>query len=104
MNISEDDVRALREQKDLNQFLKDQKRAAATRHAHRRGLVLSCPDLATKLTEPPLKYKTPEQWTGFIPPATQCSGAVNTTPVRPALLALVEEAERRAAKPRKAAA
>lgn len=95
MNVSDDDVRALRQQNDLSTFLKDQRRAAATRNTHRRGLVLRQPDLAAKLTEPPLKYARPEQWTGFIPPATTCTGALNPTPVRPVLLALVAEAEHR---------
>jgi dihydroorotase len=95
MNISEDDVRALRQEKDLGRFIRDEKRAAMTRNAHRRGLVLAHADLAAKLTEQPLNFSQPERWTGFIPPATLCTGALNTSPVRPALLALVYAAEQR---------
>jgi hypothetical protein len=95
MNVTEDDVRALRQQKDLTAFIKEQKRAAATRNAHRRGLVLAYPDIAVKLTEQPLNFSAPEKWTGFIPPSTLCTGALNTSPVRPALLALVHAAEQR---------
>jgi hypothetical protein len=95
MNISEEDVHALREQKDLGRFIKDQKRAAMTRNAHRRALVLSYNDLAAKLTDQPMKYSEPDKWTGFIPPSTTCTGALNTSPIRPALLALVHEAEQR---------
>jgi hypothetical protein len=95
MNISEDDVHALRQQKDLKAFISAQNRAAATANAHRRGLVLAYADLAAKLTEQPLNFAEPEKWTGFIPPSTVCSGALNTTPVRPALLALVYAAEQR---------
>jgi|SRR5215471_1980382 len=41
--------------------------------AHRRTLarrerVLRYPDLAARLTEPPLNYARPEQWNGFVPP------------------------------------
>lgn len=35
----------------------------------RRERVLRHPDLAKKLTEPPLSYARPEQWNGFVPPA-----------------------------------
>jgi hypothetical protein len=34
----------------------------------RRARVLSYPDLARRLTEPPLNYRRPEDWTGWIPP------------------------------------
>jgi hypothetical protein len=95
VNISEEDVHALRQQNDLTAFIKEQKRAAATRNAHRRALVLQHDDLAAKLTQQPMNFSAPEKWTGFIPPSTVCSGALNTSPVRPALLALVHAAEQR---------
>lgn len=43
-------------------------RAQAANQA-RRERVLRHPDLARRLTEPPLGYKFPEQWNGFVPPA-----------------------------------
>jgi len=35
----------------------------------RRERVLRHPDLARRLTEPPLGYSRPEQWNGYVPPA-----------------------------------
>lgn len=43
-------------------------RAKAVNQA-RRERVLRHPDLAKRLTEPPLSYDRPEQWNGFVPPA-----------------------------------
>lgn len=94
-DISEDDVRAMRQQQDLKQFIVDGMRAGAAVNAHRRGLVLAHPDLAAKLAEQPLCFNRPDQWTGFVPPAIWCTGAINTSPVRVALLAVAAEAERR---------
>lgn len=37
--------------------------------AARRDLVLRHPDIARRLTEPPIGYRRPEDWTGWIPPA-----------------------------------
>lgn len=36
--------------------------------AQRRARVLSYPDLARRLTEPPLDFRRPEDWNGWIPP------------------------------------
>ncbi len=94
-----DDVRALKVDGELGKFIKGHMAAARTEAAHRRGLVLRHPDLAAKLTERPIGYSTPDKWNGYIPPATDCTGAMNTARCRPALLALVAEAERRSTKP-----
>jgi hypothetical protein len=37
--------------------------------AARRARVLRYPDLAKKLTQPPLGYSRPEAWNGWVPPA-----------------------------------
>ncbi|MFK0140668.1 hypothetical protein [Streptomyces murinus] len=89
------DVRALMKEGDVGRFIKHHMAEAQRAAAHRRGLVLRYPDLAKKLTEPPIGHSTPEAWTGYIPPATDCTGAINTAACRPALLAIVAEAERR---------
>lgn len=60
-----------------------------------RDLVLAHPDLAQRLTEQPLNYATPQQWTGFVPPE-QWGGRRNASPVRDALVEIVAEARRRA--------
>ena len=36
--------------------------------AERRARVLRYPDLAKKLTQPPVGYTQPEHWNGWIPP------------------------------------
>lgn len=48
------------------------RKALAEAHAgnqSRRARVLKYADLARRLCEPPLSYKFPEQWNGFVPPA-----------------------------------
>lgn len=49
----------------------------------RRARVLRYPDLARRLTEPPLGYRRAEDWTGWIPPAhleDQACPACHTDP------------------------
>ncbi|MGW0577330.1 hypothetical protein ACWD25_15435 [Streptomyces sp. NPDC002920] len=91
------DARALMAENDAGRFIKHQMAAAQRAAAHRRALVLRHPDLAERLTQPPLRHTTPEHWNGYIPPTTDCTGAINTTACRPVLLALVAEAEARSA-------
>lgn len=59
-----------------------------------RERILRYPDLAARLCEPPLNYKTPSQWTGFIPPEV-CEQRLNLSPERGALVELAQEAYRR---------
>ena len=108
MNLSEADVRDLRKQGDLLRLIKQAQAAARAENARRRALVLRYPELAAKLTEPPIRHTTPEHWTGYIPPAydaeTYGGGQpINTSPVRAALVAILAEAEARAGTERKAA-
>ena len=68
----------------------------------RRALVLHYPDLADQLKSNLIGYSRPENWNGYIPPEydpPRRDGTVplNDSPRRAALVALVEEAERRAA-------
>lgn len=102
MSPAEEDIRALRQQNDLKAFMDEARRAARDENDRRRRLVLAHEDLAKRLTEPPLAHSAPERWTGFVPPAT-CAGAINTSPVRAQLVAIVAEAERRARAGRKGA-
>lgn len=60
---------------------------------NRRG-VLGYPDLARKLTEPPIGFERPEQWNGFVPPE-QWREQHNDSARREALVELVAEAARR---------
>jgi hypothetical protein len=98
------DARTLQQQGDIGRFIKHHMAEARRAAAHRRGLVLRYPDLAAKLTEHPINHSAPEKWNGYIPPATDCTGAMNTARCRPALLALVAEAEQRLRQPKETAA
>src|SRR5688572_14276854 len=91
------DIKALMAEGDVTRFVKHHMAEAQRAAAYRRGLVLKHSDLAARLTEPPIGFSQPEAWNGYIPPATTCTGAINTAACRPALLALVAEAEARAA-------
>lgn len=77
--------------------------AAAAAHAQlaeQRRLILAYPDLAAGLCREPIGFKRPEQWTGYIPPTfdrERPDGTVpqNDSPVRAALMALLEQAAER---------
>lgn len=97
--LTYDDIRSLKIDGDLGRFIKQHMAVSRAECARRRSLVLRYPDLAAKLTEPPLRFTTPEHWNGYIPPATW-NQALNPTPGRAVLLALVEEAEKRQSQPR----
>jgi len=66
----------------------------------RRDLVLRYPDIAAKLTAPPLKLADPRQWSGFIPAGDHegPNGAriPNHSPLRAQLVAVFNEACERA--------
>jgi hypothetical protein len=69
---------------------------ATSERINRRAQVLRHEDLAKKLTQQPLNFTKPEHWNGAIPPETWRE-MPNDSPLRPALLALVAEAQRREA-------
>lgn len=61
--------------------------------AHRRARVLAHPDIAKALTEPPLRYSSPEMWEGHVPPAwipTKSGWKPNRTATRSALISICE--------------
>lgn len=110
MNLTEQDIHELRKNPgDLPRLIKQARAEAHAENARRRALVLRHPDLAERLTQPPINHTTPEHWTGYVPPAhdpeTFGGGQpLNTSPIRAALARLVDEAERRTAHPRENAA
>lgn len=63
---------------------------------NRKALVMAYPDLVAKLTQPPIGFRRPEEWSGWIPPELDEDGQVNPSRRAAGLRALVEEAERRA--------
>lgn len=58
----------------------------------RREMVLRHPDVARRLCEPPLSFKHPSQWNGFVPPELWAE-QFNDSPRRAALLDICREAE-----------
>lgn len=95
--LTEDDIRALRQQKDLAQLIRASMRTGTAANTRRKKLVLAHDDLAEQLTKVPIALARPDCWTGFVPPERLESGLINRSPVRTQLLELVAEAERRAA-------
>lgn len=76
-------------------------RTARQQSVEQVKLIARYPDVRAKLCDPPLSYASPEQWHGYIPPAYDAEHIdgvtpLNTSPVRTALLALLEEAAERA--------
>lgn len=57
-----------------------------------RELVLRHPDVAKRLTDPPLSYQRPDQWTGYIP-GPEWRGQANDSIRRAALIDIVMAAE-----------
>lgn len=92
--LTNDDFRALRKQRDLLPMLKDHQARHRAELADRKALVLRHPDLAARLCERPIGHSRPEVWNGWIPPEVW-QGQRNDSPVRSALLDIVAEAERR---------
>lgn len=71
---------------------------ARARLTANRTAVLAHPDLAQRLTEPPLSYPRAEQWNGGVPPET-FGGEHNGSARREALVEIVAEAARRSEEP-----
>lgn len=70
---------------------------AASRARDRKARVKAHPDLAARLCRA-LGYTRFEQWSGFVPPARDAGGRLNTSPVRVELLAILRAvADREAA-------
>lgn len=75
-------------------------RDAARQSAEQRKLILAYPDIAARLCQPPLGYASPDQWTGYVPPAYDRENAMGVTPLndsprRAALMELLEAAAER---------
>lgn len=64
--------------------------AAAAVCVKRRLRVLAQPDIARRLTQPPLAWTRPENWNGYIPPGTW-GERLNDAPERAALLAILAD-------------
>lgn len=65
------------------------------RSKRQRELVLKHEDLRAALCAPLLGFSQPERWNGWVPPELDDKGARNDSPRRAALVALIEEAEKR---------
>lgn len=91
------DITALRQQGDLGKFLRQAREQEAATNAARKHLVYRHPDLIDQL-----RLIGQDPWNGRIPPA-EWGGAINTSPIRAALIAIVAEAEKRTASQQAAA-
>ncbi|KUH38412.1 MULTISPECIES: hypothetical protein [Streptomyces] len=89
--VSQADVSAMRQQKDLARFIKDTGRQAAARCAARRAAVLRHPDLTERLHD----LLGPGEWNGYLAPE-EWGGRTNDSPIRRKLAEIVAEAEARA--------
>jgi hypothetical protein len=85
------DIAALRQQGDLGEFLKQARETEAAANANRKRLVYRHPDLVDRL-----RLLGQDPWNGRIPPL-EWNGAINTSPIRAALIDIAAEAEQRAA-------
>jgi hypothetical protein len=56
--------------------------------SNRRARVLAHPDIAQRLTDRPMSYARPDQWTGYIPPYLVSGEKVNSSPIRHQLVAI----------------
>lgn len=94
--VTENDVHAMRQQKDLTAYIKQTDQAAAAECARRKALVNRYPDLVERLHQIPGQ----KAWNGFIAPDTW-NGQLNDSYIRAALIDVAHEAEQRAAAERK---
>ncbi|WP_329424041.1 hypothetical protein [Streptomyces sp. NBC_01268] len=90
-DITEADVTALRQQNDLKAFIQDTNRQAAARCAARVRLVAHHPDLVEQVAA----VLGHPNWNGYLAPDTDCTGRINTSPIRRRLAAILAEAEQR---------
>ncbi|MEU0667156.1 hypothetical protein ABZ508_02735 [Streptomyces lavendulocolor] len=90
--VTEADVAAMRQQKDLAAYIKQIGREAAQRCAARRAAVLRHPDLTERLHD----LLGPGDWNGYLAPELDSLGQPNDSHIRRRLAAIVAEAQARA--------
>lgn len=98
-DLTEADVTAMRQQKDLAAFIKQAGREAAARCAARRALITRHPDLAEQVA----RILGHPHWNGYVAPERDATGRLNDSPIRRRLVAVLTEAEQRATTARSAA-
>ncbi|MFF2773378.1 hypothetical protein ACFVU3_00575 [Streptomyces sp. NPDC058052] len=91
------DIAALRAQGSLGEFLRHTREQEAIANTQRKRLAYRHPDLVDQL-----RLIGQDPWNGRIPPA-EWGGAINTSPIRAQLLAIVVEAEKRTSQQQAAA-
>lgn len=96
-DIDPRDIAAMRAQGDLGDYLRQARETEAAANAARKRLVYRHPDLVDRL-----RLIGQDPWNGRIPPR-EWGGAINTSPIRVELLAIVDEAEQRTTTARSAA-
>ncbi|GGT43547.1 hypothetical protein [Streptomyces purpureus] len=96
-DIDTRDITALRQQGDLGNYLRQAREQEAKTNAEHKRLVYRHPNLIDRL-----RVLGQDPWNGRIPPA-EWGGAINTSPIRAALIEIVTEAEQRTTTARSAA-
>lgn len=87
--VTEDDVAAMRQQKDLAAFIKQASADAAARCAARVQIVSRHPDLVQRVTQ----LLGRDNWNGYVPPEHDATGRINDSPIRTGLIKILDEAE-----------
>lgn len=82
--------------KSFKHLYEGQLAASKQQSVHQLELVLAHPDLAAKLTQPPIGYKHADDWNGWVPPELDSNGRTNDAPRAVALGHLIGEAQHRA--------
>lgn len=91
--VNTDDIRAMRQQKDLAAFIKQASAEAKQRCDERVRLVGRHPDLRERVD----KILGRPNWNGYVGPEHDCTGRINDSPVRRRLVEVLEEAQQREA-------
>lgn len=90
-SVTENDISAMRQQKDLAAFIKQTNGGVGARCAARVQIVSRYPDLVKRVTD----QLGHDRWNGYIPPEHDATGRINNSPNRRVLLEILAEAERR---------
>lgn len=95
-DLSEDDIRALRQQNDLAAMLRDALARASEENGERRRIVLARPEIAERLTQPPASFARPDCWSGYVAPDRLPDGQPNRSPVRAQIAEILAAAQQAA--------
>ena len=90
------DIHDLRHQGDLFTYLAAARAKAIADCKQRKTRARTDPYLAEQLIDV-LRLASVDQWSGYLPPERDATGRPNSSPIRRALVEMLDEADRRAA-------